>query len=88
MNGLYVLLSLLVLTVTIYKIFELKHNAKHREKDSDEFRHFLEQELSDRDDKANALEERVRVLEKILTENYKSDTLAKEIDQLKEQANE
>lgn len=88
MNGLYILLSILVLMVTIYKIVELKHRPRSGKESDDEFRHMLERELADRDDRANAIEERVRVLEKIITENYQSDTLAKEIDQLKEQANE
>ena len=78
-------LVVLVIATTVYKIVELKHRSKDSSAD---FLHQMEQELSDRDDRANALEERVRVLEKIVTDNHKSYALSEEIDDLKEQANE
>lgn len=76
--GLFVVLTI---AITLYKIIELKHRGgKHAE----EFRHRLSEELSDRDDRAAALEERVRVLEKIITDNHASYKLTEEIEKLKE----
>ena len=83
-SGLLLVFALLIISSTIYKIVELKHRGRS----DDDFRHELEKELADRDDKAVALEERVRVLERIITENYNADSLSDEIDKLKERANE
>lgn len=85
MDELIGLLIVMIIAVTIYKLTELKHSNKGK---SPEFKHLLAEELADRDDKASALEERIRVLEKIVTDNHKSHALSEEIDQLKEQAND
>ncbi|MDG2175426.1 MAG: hypothetical protein P8M72_04745 [Gammaproteobacteria bacterium] len=74
-------LVVLVIATTIYKITSLKHSKKGSSK---EFKHMLAEELVDRDDKANALEERLRVVEKIVTDNHTSSVLSDEIDNLKE----
>ena len=75
--GLFVVI---VISVTIYKLVALKHRGR----DSiDAFEHQLAAELADRDDRANALEERVRVLEKIITDTHSSQALSDEIENLK-----
>lgn len=84
-EGVIMTLIVLIIAITLYKIASLKHRGgKH----SEEFQHKLAQELADRDDRARALEERIRVLEKIITDNHSSYALSEEIEQLKEQANE
>ena len=45
----------------------------------------LEKALADRDAKIKKLEERMRVLEQIVTDNYQSHDLAKEIEGLRAQ---
>jgi len=79
MDELIGLLIIVTIAVTIYKLTELKHSRKGS---SPEFKHMLAEELADRDDKANALEERIRVLEKIVTDTHKSHALSEEIDSL------
>lgn len=79
--GLILFLITLVVATTIYKIIALKHGSGRV---SDAYMHELEKELADRDDRANALEERIRVLEKIVTDDHKSHSLSEEIDKLKE----
>ena len=79
-DSFFAMLALAILATTVYKIIELKHNARASGSRSSE--------QADRDDRARALEERVKVLEKIVTENYQSSALSAEIDQLREQANE
>jgi|APSaa5957512493_1039668.scaffolds.fasta_scaffold370795_1 hypothetical protein len=74
-------LIVLVIAATIYKIVALKHTNKGSSK---EFQHMLAEELADRDDKANALEERLRVVEKIVTDNHTASALSEEIENLKE----
>ena len=86
-QGIIVAFIVMIVAVTAYKIIELKHKPKKSVTDSEEFRHMLAEELADRDDKANALEERIRVLEKIVTDNHKSSALSEEIDSLDDQAN-
>jgi hypothetical protein len=81
MDQLIGMLIVMIIAVTIYKIISLKHSKKGS---SQEFQHMLAEELADRDDKANALEERLRVVEKIVTDNHTSSVLSDEIDNLKE----
>ena len=75
--GLFVIM---VIAVTVYKLVELKHRGRGG---SDAFEHQHAAELADRDDRANALEERVRVLEKIVTDTHSSHVLSQEIEKLK-----
>jgi hypothetical protein len=76
-----VFMVVLVIATTIYKIVALKHSNKGSSK---EFQHELTEELADKDDRANALEERLRVVEKIVTDNHTANALSDEIDNLKE----
>lgn len=80
--GLFVVM---VIAITIYKLVELKHRSRGS---SEAFQHQLASELVDRDDRANALEERVRVLEKIITDDHSSYKLSEDIENLKERSNE
>ncbi len=49
---------------------------------SEEFKHALAEELADRDEKVLALEERLQILEKIVTDTHLSSSLSNEIDEL------
>lgn len=84
-DGTVGVIFVLIIAITTYKIIALRHQKGGK---SSDFQHQLSQELADRDDKSVALEERIRVLEKIVTENHKSSALSEEIDRLKEQTNE
>jgi hypothetical protein len=84
-DGIIVAFVVMIIATTIYKIIELKHRDRGS---SEEFSHQLATELADRDDCARALEERIRVLEKIITDKHSSYALSEEIEQLKEVANE
>ena len=84
-DGFIFALIILIVAVTTYKIISLKHRSSGKSVD---FQHLLAQELSDRDDKANALDERIRVLEKIVTDKHSASSLSDEIEQLKNQKND
>ena len=78
-DGFITVFIILIVAVTVYKIFSLKYHRGSKSK-SAEFQHLLAQELADRDDKAVALEERIRVLEKIVTDNHRAPALSENND--------
>ena len=82
-EGIIFAIIVLIVSTTIYRILALKYQHPGK---SGKFDHQLAAELADRDDRAKALEERVRVLEKIITETHKSGELYDEIERLKEKS--
>jgi len=79
MMALLLFFIILIVAITIYKIISLKHHSRSKSRPG-EFQHLLAQELSDCDDKAVALEERIRVLEKIVTDNHHASSPSEDID--------
>jgi molybdopterin-biosynthesis enzyme MoeA-like protein len=48
------------------------------------FQEMMEKAMEERDNEVQALKERVAVLEKIITDNHKSNNLAEEIERLRD----